>query len=331
MTALPPPMKALRIHEFATPPRVTLDDVPPPQPAPGQVLIDVHASAISFVDLLRAEGKYQVLDTIPWIGGSECAGTVAAVGEGVTSHQVGDKVACLVRSCWAGQAVVDQDLAYRLSPDADLVAASALPAAYCTALYALRERGQLKAGETVLVLGAAGSVGYAAVEIAHLLGARVIAGARTADRRQAALEAGADEVVDTSTDAWKDEVKALAGKRGVDVIVDPVGGAATDTAFRTLGWGGRLLMVGFASGDIGKLGTNLSIVKGASLVGVDMRQCRERQPALAAQLMAEVMQWFGEGKLKPRIARQLPMADIQQAVADVQHNALAGRVVITMG
>jgi NADPH2:quinone reductase len=182
----------------------------------------------------------------------------------------------------------------------------------------------------VLVLGAAGSVGYAAVEVAHRMGARVIAGARTADRREAARAAGANETVDTGTEAWKDEVKALAGKKGVDVVVDPIGGGATDIAFRTLGWGGRLLMVGFASGDIGRLGTNLSIVKGASLVGVDMRQCRERQPELAAQLMREVMQSFGEGQYTPRIARQLPMADISQAVADVQSNALAGRVVITM-
>ena len=323
-------MQALRIHEFSTPPTVTLDEIDAPRPAAGEVLVQVHASAISFVDLLRAEGKYQLLDTIPWIGGSECAGVVTAVGDGVTGLKVGDAVACLVRNCWAQQVCVAQDLAYRVRAGADLVAASALPAAYCTALYGLRERGHLKAGETVLVLGASGSVGYAAVEVAHLLGARVIAGARTADRRQAAIEAGADEVVDTGTDAWKDEVKALAGKRGVDVIVDPVGGAATDTAFRTLGWGGRLLMVGFASGDIGKLGTNLAIVKGASLIGVDMRQCREREPELAAQLMREVMQWFDEGKLKPRISRQLPMAQANAAIADVQANALAGRVVITM-
>ena len=323
-------MKALRIHEFASPPVITLDDVAPPRPAASEVLVDVHASAISFVDLLRAEGKYQLLDTIPWIGGSECAGVVSAVGAGVTQLQPGDRVACLVRSCWAEQVCVSQDLAYRLPETADLAAASALPAAYCTALYGLRERAHLQAGETVLVLGASGSVGYAAIEVARLMGARVIAGGRTAERREAARAAGADDTVDTSTEGWKDEVKALAGQRGVDVVVDPVGGSATDTAFRTLGWGGRLLMIGFASGDIGKLGTNLAIVKGASLVGVDMRQCRERQPELAAQLMRDVMQLFGEGKLAPRIARQLPMARINEAVAEVQSNALAGRIVIAM-
>ena len=203
-----------------------------------------------------------------------------------------------------------------------------IPAPYATALYALDQRGHLAPGETVLVLGAAGGVGWAAVQLAKALGARVIAAGSTAAKREAAREAGADEVVDVRDGGWKDAVKRLTGGRGVDVVVDPVGGEATETAFRTLGWGGRHLVIGFAAGSIARLPANLALLKGAALVGVDVRQFGERQPDAAAANLQRVFALYAQGRLLPRIAQVLPVAQYREAIALAQAADTVGRVVL---
>lgn len=281
-------MKALRVHGYGPDDRIVLDDLPLPEPRAGEVRVRVHACGISFVDLLVARGGYQVKPTPPFVPGSEFSGTVDAVGPRAddgseTDLKPGDRVAGTRQGAWAEAICVPAATVFRVADDASFVATSVLVAPYGTALYALRERGGLKAGETLLVLGATGSVGHAAVQVGKLLGAHVIAAASTAAKRAAALAAGADEVVDAGGD-WKDAVKRSTAPRGVDVVLDTVGGDATDAAFRTLGWGGRHLMVGFAGGTIHALKSNLALVKGASLIGVDFRQSGERDGTLARDI-----------------------------------------------
>lgn len=321
-------MQALRVHDFAIGPQ--LDTLPEPQPGPGQVRVLVQACGISFFDLLIGRGGYQWRPPLPFVVGSEFAGVVDALGDGVgEAFAPGDRV-CGSASigAWAQQVCVPAAALQAVAAQVSLDEAALLAMPGGTALYALRERGQLRAGETVLVLGAAGGVGHAAVQLALALGARVIAGATGTAKCAAALAAGAHAVVDLAGDGWKDQVKALAGPSGVDVVFDPIGGAATDTAFRTLGWGGRLLVVGFASGQIGSVKANLSIVKGASLVGVDLRQYRERQPDAARRLFQDVVTLHRSGQLRPLVAAQLPMEHYAEAFALAGDRATVGRVVM---
>ena len=321
-------MQALRVHAFDEP--VHLDRLPPPLPQPGEVRLRVQACGISFFDLLIARGGYQWRPALPFVVGSEFAGEVDALGDGVVGPwAVGDRVCGSVAiGAWAQQLCVPADALHPVAPQASIEQAAVLSTPYGTALYALRERGGLQPGETVLVLGATGSVGHAAVQLARVLGARVIAAATGAAKGAAARAAGAHEVIDLAAEDWKDQVKALAGPRGVDVVVDPVGGALTDAAFRTLGWGGRHLVVGFASGQIGTLRGNLTIVKGASLIGVDLRQFRERQPDSARRLMADVAALHRDGHLQPAIAATFAMADAAQAFALALDRTTIGRVLL---
>jgi NADPH2:quinone reductase len=326
-------VKALRIHSYDTLDSLALDDVPLPEPQAGEVRVKVEASGISFVDILRAQGKYQIRMPLPYIGGNEFAGVVDAVGAGVTSVSVGQKVAGSAYGAWGEYLCVSEDMVYatgaRAGDLAQSVETALLPVAYGTAMYALANRGQVKAGETVLVLGAAGGVGFAAVQVAKAFGARVIAGASTAAKRDAALRGGADEAVDTSDAEWKELVKRMAGPKGVDIVYDPVGGKATDTAFRTLGWGGRLLVVGFASGSIGTLGANLPLLKGASMVGVDLRAFGEREPDAAAANLRRVMDLHASGAFTPLVAKAVPAVSFAEAIAAARDSATIGRVALT--
>ena len=322
------PMQALRVHDFDSGP--CLDALPVPLPGPREVRVRVQANGVSFFDLLIARGAYQWRPTLPFVVGSEFAGVVDALGAGAgDALAIGDRV-CGATSigAWAQQLCVPVTALHAVATAASIEEAAVLNTPYGTALYALRERGHLQPGETVLVLGATGSVGHAAVQLARALGARVIGAATGAAKCQATREAGADEVVDVADADWKDQVKALAGPRGVDVVLDPVGGAAMDTAFRTLGWGGRHLVVGFASGQIGSLRGNLSIVKGASLIGVDLRQFREREPEAARQLMRDVAALHRDGRIHPRIAARFAMSQHAEAFALAQDRRTVGRVLL---
>ena len=329
-------MQAIRVHDFALGPR--LDTLPDPLPGPSQVRVRVQACGISFFDLLIARGGYQWRPPLPFAVGSEFAGVVEALGDGLgevlddgaaTRFSVGDRV-CGSSSigAWAQQLCLPADALHAVAPQASVEEAAVLNTPYGTALYALRERGRLQPGETVLVLGATGSIGHAAVQLARVLGARVIGAASGAAKCAATRDAGADEVVDVTEEDWKDRVKALAGPRGVDVVLDPVGGALMDTAFRTLGWGGRHLVVGFASGQIGSLRGNLTIVKGASLIGVDLRQFREREPEAARLLLQDVAALHRDGRIHPRIAARFPFDRHAEAFAMTQDRSTIGRVLL---
>ena len=323
-------MKALRVHGYGPQDGIVLDEVPLPEPGPGQLRVRVAACGISFVDLLLARGGYQVRPEPPFVPGSEFCGVVDAIGaDTVTPLAVGDLVCGTRQGAWAEAICIAADRAHRLPAHAPPVEAAVLVAPYATALHALQDRAHLSAGETVLVLGASGSVGHAAVQLARHAGARVIAAASSPEKRAAAEAAGAEATVDSSAADWKDAVKALAGRNGVDVVVDTVGGEATDAAFRTLGWEGRHLMVGFAGGQIGALKTNLAIVKGAALIGVDFRQAGERNPARAAALREQVVSLYARGEIGPVVHRVLPVGRFAEAAALAQERATLGRVVFS--
>jgi NADPH2:quinone reductase len=325
-------VKALRTHGFDSLECIRLDEIPMPQPATGELRVRLRACAVSFVDLLVAEGKYQLRPPLPFVPGSEFAGVVDAIGDGYRGPlREGDRV-CGSRflGIWAEFATVPAGVVRRIDESVPFEHASALMMPYGTALYALRERGQLRSGETVLVLGAAGSVGYAAVQVARALGAHVIAATTSAAKRPALLEAGAHQVVDVADPQWKDAVKAMTGAGGVDVVVDPLGGDYTDPAFRTLGWRGRHLVVGFAGGAIPALRSNLALLKGASLVGVDLRQFAEREPDSHAALLGDVVAMHGRGDLRPAIARAMPLERFREAFALVRDRSTVGRVVLTI-
>lgn len=322
-------MKALRVHGYGPDDRIALDELPLPEPRAGEVRVRVHACGISFVDLLVARGGYQVRPDPPFVPGSEFSGVVDAVGPDTkTELRPGHRVAGTRQGAWAEVICVPVATVFAVASDASFIEAAVLVAPYGTALYALRERGRLSAGETLLVLGATGSVGHAAVQVGKLLGARVLAAASTPAKRTAALAAGAHEVVDTSGD-WKDEVKKLTAPRGVDVVLDTVGGDATDAAFRTLGWGGRHLMVGFAGGTIHALKSNLPLVKGAALIGVDFRQSGERDGNLARNLKRDAVAMYRAGLVKPLVSHVLPLARFDEATPLVNDRAGFGRVVFT--
>lgn len=323
-------MQALQVHGYGAGDGIVPGELPLPAPGPGQLRVRVAACAISFVDLLLARGGYQVRPEPPFVPGSEFSGIVDAIGPGTaTPLRPGDAVCGTRQGAWAAFICVDVDRAHRLGAGAPLAEAAALMAPFATALYALRERGRARAGDTVLVLGAGGGVGHAALQIARVLGLRTIAAASDAAKRAAAQAAGADALVDSTRPDWKDTVKAAAGARGVDLVFDTVGGDATDAAFRTLGWGGRHLMVGFAGGRIGALKTNLAIVKGAALVGVDFRQAGERDPAAAAALRDEVVALHAQGRIRPLLHTVLPVERFAEAAALAQDRATVGRVVFT--
>ena len=321
-------MQSLRVHAFDQP--LQVDTLLPPAPAPGEVCVRVQACGISFFDLLIARGGYQWRPPLPFTVGSEFAGVVEALGPGTDGLlAVGDLVGGSVSiGAWTQQLCLSASALHPVAPGMPLDEAAVLFMPYGTALYALRERGQLRAGETLLVLGATGTVGAAALQLGRVMGAHVIGAATGAAKCEALRAAGADAVVNLADADWKDQVKALAGPNGVDVVVDPVGGADTDTAFRTLGWGGRHLVLGFASGQIGSLRGNLTIVKGAALVGVDLRQFRERQPEAARRLMQDVATLHRSGRIRPQIAARWPLAQHVQACAQAGDRATVGRVLL---
>lgn len=322
-------MKALRVHGWGPGDGIVVDDVPVPEPVAGEIRVRVRAAGISFVDLLLARGQYQLRPPVPFVAGSEFSGVVDAIGPStVTGLQVGDAVCGVRQGAWAEFTCVPADRVHPLRAGASGVHAAVAASPYSTALYSLRERGSLREGETLLVLGASGGVGHAAVQLGRWMGARVIAGASSAAKREAARAAGAHETFDSSVD-WKDAVKALAGPGGVDVCFDPVGGAATDMGFRTLGWEGRHLVVGFASGDIPALKANLTIVKGAALIGVDARQFGAKQPQRAAAIQRECVELFNAGTVAPVVRDVLPLERFEEAAQLAGDRGASGRVVFT--
>ena len=320
--------RAIIADEFGPPEVYSIREHEAPAPGKGQIRVAVKAIGISYVDVLTAMGKYQVTPPLPFIPGSECAGVVEAVGEGVTNLAVGDRV---MGSSFGG--IFAEMGTFRASsfnkvPDAlTLEEAAVFPPSYTTGFHALVDRGRLQAGETLLVLGAAGATGIAAIQIGKSLGARVIASASSEDKRRLCLEAGADAVVNTRSETWRDEVKAAAGGKPVNVVLDPVGGDMTDPAFRSLGYDGRYLVIGF-TGGISSLKTNLPLVKTASLIGVQLRAFGEAEPEKAKANFDKVLELAATGKLKPVIGKVYAFDDYREAMNAAFKGEGAGRVVL---
>jgi NADPH2:quinone reductase len=308
-------------------------ELPTPAPKAGEVLVEIKAASLNFPDLLIVQNKYQMKPQLPFVPGSEYAGVVAAVGEGVTQLQVGQSVACLSGTGGFGtHTIAPAALCMPLPAGFPHVDAAAFIMIYATSHHALVDRGQLKAGETVLVLGAAGGVGTAAIQVAKAMGARVVAAASTDEKCALCQSIGADATINYSKETlqggFRDAVKAATGGKGPDIIYDPVGGDFAEPAFRSIAWRGRYLVVGFAAGPIPALPLNLPLLKGASLVGVFWGDFAKREPKNNAAMMAQLAQWYAQGKVKPVIDRTMPMAELKAAYAHMGSRAVKGKLVL---
>jgi NADPH2:quinone reductase len=324
-------MRAVVARELGPPETFQIEDVAAKRPAPGQVRVAIHYAGVSFVDVLSSRGAYQVKPSTPYTPGSEFSGVVLEVGEGVTGFAPGDRVlGSNSGGVFAEEIVCAASSLIGAPAGADMAEAAVLRTSYLTVVYALRNRAQVKPGETVLVLGAGGGVGIAAVEVAKAYGAVVIGSASTEDKRRLALARGAAHVVDSQAADWRDQIKALTDGKGVDVVVDPLGDAQTERAFRALNWNGRHLVIGFAAGEIPRLPTNLALLKGAALLGVDLRQFAAREPEAYKAASQEVLDLFASGVLHPPIARAYPLEDFVAAMQAAAAGKAAGRIVLKM-
>ena len=304
-------------------------ELPTPAPAAGEVLIEIKAASLNFPDLLIVQNKYQMKPPLPFVPGSEYAGVIEAIGEGVKHLTVGQHVACLSGTGgFATHTIAPAALCMPLPAGFPFVDAAAFIMIYATSHHALIDRAQLKPGETVLVLGAAGGVGTAAIQIAKVAGARVIAAASTDDKCALCKSIGADETINYTTDNLRERIKELTGGKGPDVIYDPVGGDMTELAFRSIAWRGRHLVVGFASGPTPSLPLNLPLLKGASVVGVFWGGYAKAEPKANAAMMAELASWYAQGKIKPVIDSTMPMAELKAAYAHMGSRGVKGKLVM---
>lgn len=307
--------------------------LPDPSPGPGEVLVEIAAASVNYPDLLIVQGRYQHRPNPPFVPGAEFAGIVRAVGDGVTMPQVGQAVACLSGTgAFATHAVVPAQLCLPLPPGFALEDAAAFIMTYATSHHALLDRGALRAGETVLVLGAAGGVGTAAIQIAKTAGARVIAAAGGTAKCALAQRLGADATLDYTAHppegSLREEIRRLTEGRGPDVVYDPVGGALAEPVFRSIAWRGRYLVVGFAGGPIPSLPLNLPLLKGASLVGVFWGEFARREPAANAAMLRTLVQGYLQGHYRPVIDAVLPMASLPEALARLQRREVLGKLVL---
>lgn len=308
---------------------LTWKSLPTPEPQAGEVRIRIETASLNFPDLLIVQNKYQMKPPLPFVPGSEYAGIVEAVGEGVTHLQVGQAVACLSGTGGFGtHTLAPAKLCMPLPAGFGPVDAAAFIMTYATSHHALLDRGQLKAGETVLVLGAAGGVGTAAIQIAKASGARVVAAASTQEKCDLCKAQGADATINYNKDNFRERLKELTEGKGPDVIYDPVGGDYAEPAFRSIAWRGRYLVVGFAAGPIPALPWNLALLKGASIVGVFWGDFSRRESVANAAMMQELATWYGQGKIKPVIHKTMPMAELKQAYAEMGSRGVMGKLVM---
>ena len=322
-------MKAIVCRELGPPEKLVFEELPDGPMGPGQVRIAVKAAGINFPDTLIIQGKYQMKATPPFTPGAEVAGTVLAAGEKIKHVKAGDHVAAIVPvGGFADQVVASGDSVMPLPPGMDLVAAAGFPLVYGTTLHALKQRGQLKPGETLLVLGAAGGVGLAAVQLGKLMGARVIAAASSAEKLALCKEQGADELVDYSKESLKEAVKKLTKGQGADVIYDPVGGELAQDCFSAINWNGRYLVIGFASGTIPEVALNRLLLKGASAVGVFWGAFIAREPKVSLENFQQLFGWIASGQLKPYVSKTYPLAQAGQALRDMQDRKVTGKIVL---
>jgi NADPH2:quinone reductase len=322
-------VKALVCKAWGPVESLVLEEVASPTAGPKQVLIDVKAAGVNFPDALMVQGKYQVKPPLPFSPGGELAGIVREIGEGVTHVKPGDEVVALaMHGAFAEEAAVAADRVIALPKGTNLEVAAAFMLAHGTSYHALKDRARLQRGETLLVLGASGGVGLAAVELGKILGARVIAAASSDAKLALCREYGADATINYSTEDLKERAKELTEGRGVDVIYDPVGGAYSEPALRTMAWGGRFLVIGFATGDIPKIPLNLTLLKGCSIVGVFWGEFTRREAKLNAANIRQLVEWLEAGTVKPHISARYPLARGADALRDVLDRKVTGKVVV---
>lgn len=326
-------MKALIVREHGPIDNLLLEDVADPAPGPGEVLVDIHAASVNFPDLLVIGGTYQILPKRPFSPGKDMAGVVAAIGPGVTTCKPGDRVAAQNEyGAYAQKCVVPQHNCYPMPEGMRFEDAAAMGIAYPTAHFALVERGRYQPGETVLINGAAGGVGIATIQVAKALGATVVASVGSAQKAALAKAQGADHVVRTDLpnlrEAFRDQVIAAVGKRGIDIIVDPVGGDVFDASLRVIAWSGRIIVVGFAEGRIPEVKAGHLLVKNISLIGLQYSAYRDRQPEKVQQVQRQLFDWHTQGKIKPHVMGAWPLEQYREALATVRDRKVVGKVVI---
>lgn len=321
-------MRALLCTELGPASRLSVRQVDDPTPGAGQVVIDVEAAGINFPDTLIIEGTYQFKPDLPFSPGGEAAGTVSSIGEGVDSVSVGDRVIALSgHGAFAEKWLVDASAVGPIPPGLDSVPAAAFGLTYGTSYYALKNRVELQPGETLLVLGAAGGVGSAAVELGKAMGATVIAAASTPEKLAWAADLGADHTVDYTTDDLRARIKEVTAGRGVDVVYDPVGGDLTELAVRSTAWNGRLAVIGFAAGDIPSIPLNLTLLKGMSLVGVFWGRSMSEEPALHRRNFGELAAMIADGHIRPRVSAEFALDEYEAAFTLLTDRKVMGKAV----
>lgn len=325
-------MKALLCKQYGLPDTLSLSEVADPQPGPGEVVVDVQAAGVNFPDVLIIQNKYQFKPELPFAPGGEMAGVISAVGDGVTDRKVGDRVLGLTTyGAFAEKVALPAARSVPIPDGVGFDTAAAFLLTYATSWHALTDRGALQAGETLLVLGAAGGVGLSAIQIGKALGARVIAAASTDEKLAVCRANGADETINYRTEDLRERLKALTDGQGPDVIYDPVGGEYAEPAFRSIAWRGRYLVIGFANGEIPRIPLNLALLKGAALIGVFWGSYTAREPAHFAKDVEDMFALVREGKLKPHISGRYPLAEGARALEDMMNRKVTGKVVIEMG
>lgn len=325
-------MRAVRQHELVGPSGLRVDDLPDPTPGAGEVLVSVRAAGVNFPDVLLSRGKYQFKPEPPFVPGGEVAGVVASVGDGVTRLRPGDRVAAtMIHGAFAEKVVVHEAATVKLPDAVSFETGAATLLTYATTIHALVDRASLRAGETLLVLGAAGGVGTAAVELGKALGAKVIAAASSPEKIAFCKEHGADEGIVYTREDLKERAKALTGGAGADVVYDPVGGPYTEQALRAIAWEGRLLVVGFAAGEIPKIPMNLVLLKGCQIVGVFWGSFVMRTPERNLENARRVLEWVSEGTLRPHVDEVLPFSRAAEALERLEQRKVKGKIVLVPG
>ena len=322
-------MRAVRCHELTGPSSLRVDEIPAPTPGAGEVLVEVRAAALNFPDVLLTYGKYQFKADPPFVPGGEAAGVVRALGPSIEGLAVGDRVALtIMNGAFAEQVVAPAAAVVKLPEAVSFEVGAATLLTYATTLHALVDRAALKSGETLLVLGAAGGVGTAAIELGKLLGARVIAAASSDDKVAYCKERGADDGINYAREDLKERAKVLTKGNGADVVYDPVGGAYADAALRAIAWEGRYLVVGFATGEIPKIPLNLVLLKGCQLVGVFWGSFAMREPARNRENAERILAWVAEGKLRPHVDSVMNFDDARAAFERMERRDVKGKLVL---
>jgi NADPH2:quinone reductase len=322
-------MKALICEACGPIANLVVKDVPSPVPGPKQVLIEVKAASVNFPDALMVQGLYQVKPPLPFTPGAEISGIVKSVGAEVRHYKAGDRVIALTGTGgFAEECLAESAKTMPLPAGMDFDAGAALVLTYCTSLHGLKDCGHLKAGETLVVLGAAGGVGISAIEIGKAMGARVIAAASSDDKLELCRKVGADETVNYGTENLKDRINELTGGKGADVVYDPVGGPYTEPAVRALAWRGRLLIIGFAAGEIPKIPLNLALLKERSLVGVYWGESTRHDPAGHLANLHQLNEWFAAGVIRPVVSERFPLAAAKDAIAKIANREVKGKIVV---